>query len=391
MHHHPKGNSRLFGLDLLRSAAISLVLLCHILLLMRFVWKCAGWSVMAGYFGVELFFVLSGFLIGGILIGDVEKRGADGGTLLNFWKRRWLRTLPNYVLFLGINILVAWSVTNRMPQWQNHLWFGQNLTDNRGSFFPEAWSLAVEEWFYLLAPLAVFGVIRLGMSVRSSVLTVAVAGLVGISAWRMFYVAHANPGWMTGTRSVVMLRLDACMFGVLGAFLRHYHPRAWFEAKGAKCIFGVACLITAGWMFRNFRLDESFIARTHLFTLTSLGVALCLPWLESLRCPQGALGKAITGLSKWSYSLYLVNFLIFQWLARETGLGLGEPSTAFIAAMTGLFLSVVASALVYYTFELPILRWRDRGRHSKEKAAAPGGTPEAAPNIATANTDVLPG
>jgi peptidoglycan/LPS O-acetylase OafA/YrhL len=353
--------SRLFGLDLFRSVAIGLVLLCHVLLTMRFAWKgIGGWSVMAGYLGVELFFVLSGFLIGGILIRDLERKGPSGGNLMNFWSRRWLRTLPNYFLFLAVNVLVFWSVNDRMPVWGNHAWFGQNLMQPANGFFPEAWSLSVEEWFYILAPFAIFVAARVGLSVRTAVLTVAVLGIVGVSGWRMIYVAQQDPSWMTETRPLVFVRLDACMFGVLAAFWRHAHAASWFAARWIKLSLGIASLVGVCWMFRTLPLDESFAARTHLFTLTSIGAMLCLPAVESLRAPGKRTAVAISCVSRWSYSLYLVNFLIFQWLAREAGLGLFETGTALVAAITGLFLSVVASAVVYHGFELPILKLRDR-------------------------------
>ena len=88
--------NRVFGLDLLRCGAILLVLSVH------FVESITPNEVTKFYFtylhvdGVGLFFVLSGFLIGTILIKDFLKYGISFSTLLNFWKRRWFRTLPNY-------------------------------------------------------------------------------------------------------------------------------------------------------------------------------------------------------------------------------------------------------------------------------------------------------
>ena len=92
--------NRVFGLDLLRCGAILLVLSVH------FVESITPNEVTKFYFtylhvdGVGLFFVLSGFLIGTILIKDFLKYGISFSTLLNFWKRRWFRTLPNYYLVL---------------------------------------------------------------------------------------------------------------------------------------------------------------------------------------------------------------------------------------------------------------------------------------------------
>jgi peptidoglycan/LPS O-acetylase OafA/YrhL len=360
-------DTRVFGLDLLRAGAIGLVLVCHVMLMLRFCCRpLTGWSVMAGYFGVELFFVLSGFLIGGILIRDFSA-DANGGTLLRFWCRRWLRTLPLFYLFLAINLIILISLGAPKPDWWRHALFIQNFNGKAGPFFGEAWSLAVEEWFYLLAPLLIFVVAKAGLPVKKAVLTVALGGIACATAWRMHVVASGSPDWLTEVRSVVTVRLDACMFGVLAAWWKHYSPQSWNAWSRSKLACGLLCLLGAGVMFRVLPLNTSFAARTHLFTLTSLGTMLCLPALAAMRTPRGKFALGITFTSKWSYAMYLVNFPIFTWLMRESGLGLLEPSTAAIAATTGLVLTVIASAALHYFYETPILRWRDRrvGAHAK--------------------------
>jgi peptidoglycan/LPS O-acetylase OafA/YrhL len=104
---------RLFGLDLVRALAIILVLLSHSRNLLISFYPGLDFLKAGGFFGVELFFVLSGFLIGGILIKDIQA-GFDFGILKNFWKRRWLRTLPNYYLFLIINFLAVSFFTRQL-------------------------------------------------------------------------------------------------------------------------------------------------------------------------------------------------------------------------------------------------------------------------------------
>ena len=372
---NPSG--RVYGFDLLRAAAITLVLLCHVMLLMRYYFKpLTGWSVMAGYFGVELFFVLSGFLIGGILIRDFSA-ATDGQTLLRFWSRRWLRTLPLFFLFLAINVAINLSLGAPAVAWWRHVLFIQNFTSAPAPFFGEAWSLAVEEWFYLLAPALVFAAAKMGLSVKKAVLSVAIGGIFCATAWRMHVVATGNPDWLKGVRSVVTLRLDACMFGVLAAWWKHYAHTSWNAWSRGKLVGGILCLLGAATMFRLLPLDASFAGRTHLFTLTSLGTMLCLPALAAMRAPRGKFAMGVTLTSKWSYAMYLVNFPIFMWLARESGLGLFEPSTAAIAAATAVLLTVVAAAALHYFYETPILRWRDRrvGAHA---------IPIAVPEVQTA-------
>ena len=139
-------------LDLCRALAILLVMLSHGRVFLRSAMPWAEYFRFGGFLGVELFFVLSGFLIGGILI----RLSRQGGThwLGGFYARRWFRTLPNYYLFVLINILLVWWGTRpgELDEVWKYLVFIQNLFGPHPLFFPEAWSLAVEEVFYLFIP-----------------------------------------------------------------------------------------------------------------------------------------------------------------------------------------------------------------------------------------------
>ncbi len=97
------GEARVFGLDLMRAAAVTLVLVAHASYLIEPVVALPRTSEVLAVLGVELFFVLSGFLVGGIIIDTVRR---DGRWLANFWLRPWPRTVPNYFLFLPPNGLV---------------------------------------------------------------------------------------------------------------------------------------------------------------------------------------------------------------------------------------------------------------------------------------------
>src|ERR1041384_552442 len=148
--------NRVYGLDILRALAILFVIIGH-----------------GGYFlppkaqtinsffvfdGVSIFFVLSGFLIGGILIKNLENKTINKRLLLDFWIRRWFRTLPNYLFILvivtALNVLFTDGFS--INYIKRYFIFSQNLFYQHPSFFPEAWSLSVEEWFYLLIPVIIF-------------------------------------------------------------------------------------------------------------------------------------------------------------------------------------------------------------------------------------------
>ena len=133
---------RIFGLDLLRAVAIGLVLVCHLgpFFVAPFI---AGWFAQIcnlANVGVDLFFVLSGFLIGGILLREIEC-GMTLRGMLRFWSRRWWRTLPNYYLFLALNMAACWFLGHAADA-PRYLAFMQGLWwDPDPRVFHESWSL----------------------------------------------------------------------------------------------------------------------------------------------------------------------------------------------------------------------------------------------------------
>ena len=143
--------TRSFGLDFARTMAIGLVLFAH------FAHKTLN---LCGFWGVELFFGLSGFLIGQILWKSFSHAGEwSFNHLFNFWSRRWWRTLPNYYLFFFLTIGFTYLIGENLPALPvltTFLWFGQDLTNGAYGFFTPSWSLCIEEWFYFLFPIILF-------------------------------------------------------------------------------------------------------------------------------------------------------------------------------------------------------------------------------------------
>ena len=136
---------RVFGLDVARAVAIFLVLVAHLVHEVEYI----------GFYGVELFFALSGFLIGGILLESYKKADRFNISLLiNFWLRRWWRTLPNYYLFICI-FLICHGLKGYFPSYEQLLRFVTftQCTGGNQFFFSVSWSLCIEEWFYLLFPI----------------------------------------------------------------------------------------------------------------------------------------------------------------------------------------------------------------------------------------------
>ena len=222
-------NQRNFGLDVLRSLAISVVLLNHGyfgFFLATGLSKWEGWSAAVSacaVFSIEWLFVLSGFLIGSMLIRSFETRGGWRASARDFWLRRWFRTVPNYYLFLLLNAALAWwGIEEGHFTWSFAV-FSQSLAwmQTKPLFFAEAWSLALDEWFYFVMPL-LLGLVAFvkALNRRQVFWVVAVTLIVVPSVLRSTIVPPADFfEWDDHVRRVTIMHLDATGWGVLAAIL----------------------------------------------------------------------------------------------------------------------------------------------------------------------------
>ena len=182
--------------------------------------------------------MLSGFLIGRILIRNIADSRKESLTmrlkmLRIFWVRRWFRTLPLYYLILVANVALhqyVGGIFGYFMGWQ-HLVFLQCYDGDDLNFFPESWSLCVEEWFYLLAPLLLIFLALARLKIWPSLVTV----IVGIMVLRTAYVMYAGVdllAWDNDIRKNIFLRLDSLGIGVAFAYIYLYRRRLFNILSG---------------------------------------------------------------------------------------------------------------------------------------------------------------
>jgi len=359
--------SRVFGLDFTRAVAISLVLFTHASFFLAPLKPDFEPLFMVGYLGVDLFFALSGFLIGGILI---HSAGRGTGWVGRFWARRWLRTLPNYYLFLLINAALYLWIERQWPHALSYVFFVQNLAWPHPLFFPEAWSLALEEVFYLLAPLSMLLFLPL-VRRRWQTVSVLCAALAAALLYRTLYVIDVNPSWHEGVRKVSLIRLDAIGYGVLAvyvckAYALDLRSRRWLAVAGA------VGLAVAWLVYLATTIDTSLVARTLLFAIVSASFAALLPlaavWEEPAWPPRAI--AAVRQLALWSYALYLTHLPIMRVIYK---LDLAPSNLLGCVAIAVVFaaLAIASAALVYRGFERPILALRDRWVPARPREPGP--------------------
>ncbi len=351
---------RVYGLDIIRFYAIFSVVFEHgidliyqnpvtdfILLLLRD--------------GVTIFFVLSGFLIGRILIKTLENNRLSFGTILNFWIRRWFRTLPAYFVVLAINIILFLGFRPDKRLVLKYFTFTQNLFSNHPSFFPEAWSLSVEEWFYLTLPIIIGGWMLLTKGkVQKAMVLAALFIYVAVICFKIYRYLHHDFSdiYLSNLylKNQVSTRLDSLMFGVIGAYLYIYHSKFWVENRNILLIIGLVLLFLPGYsgVFHQNKFYEFILSPI----VESLGTLCLLPYFSTLKKSTGPIYQGITYISIISYSMYLFNYSIVRNKIMPYFLGIfGSSVTSFLLFWA---FTIVLSHILYKLVELPVMNLRDK-------------------------------
>jgi len=363
-------SNRIYGLDIIRAFAILFVIIGHGNSLIKplIPYKL---SYLIVFDGVLIFFVLSGFLIGGILIKLIEKKGMTPNVLMSFWLRRWFRTLPNYYLVLVTIILI--SGVNPF-EFKRYFLFIQNFASPHPSFFLEAWSLSVEEWFYLSMPLTLLlliMVVRLKNQTAIFFIAFSICLISILLRYWLFRTHEINTWFEWGKifRTQVITRLDSLMYGVLGAYFSYYYEKEWLSKKKILFVVGLIILI-----FHKVSIDlidsdlygnvPQLYHCVFSFSLGSIGVLLLLPLLSDLKTGGGRLYLFFTFISLISYSMYLVHHTII--------IGFAIPSLLKFLPVIPNYMIIFISYLFYWTttigiafllykyIELPVMKLRDK-------------------------------
>jgi len=366
---------RIFGLDLMRATAILFVLFSHTVFLLPFSTEIQNLVFQyCGFFGVELFFVLSGYLVGKILIKMLNERYAGLDTVRYFWTRRWFRTLPTYYLAFLLSAIVYYFSYKQFvftePYNFLYLVFLQNFVSPHPVFFSLAWSLSVEEWFYFLLPLwFIFFHWIFSSSKKKYQLGAIISFLLLIIILRIIVVYISNPEWDSYIRRLTPLRLDALITGVLSGFIHVYFKDHWIRYTKLSLVIGIMLLIAASVYFcckqMNADLPGNFFWKTFYFNVVSFAIAFILPYLTKVKEPDRFFSKAITFISLVSYSLYLthvlVMFIIITLMNKISVDGLN--GLKFISCW---FFCVLGATILYRVFELPMTNLREKFGERKQ-------------------------
>ncbi|NYF80145.1 acyltransferase family protein [Granulicella arctica] len=364
--------ARLFGLDTLRVLAILVVMLYHLTIFGELPSSILPVTYF-GWMGVDLFFVLSGFLIG----QQALKPYLTGQQLSikEFYRRRAYRILPAYLAVLALYVFVpGWREAPRLAPLWKFLTFTMNFGftfDQRA--FSNAWSLCVEEHFYLLLPLLVTLLMR-RPSTRKTVAVLASVVLFGIGLRAFLISLHPDDIW-TGIYYPSYTRLDGLVTGVALAIVRTFRPTWWdalMQRGHTLFLTGTVCIGSVIWMFRKDDLgsDSGSAMWGVILGLPLLSLGLGLITASSVS-KNGLLARIrVPGaetIATLAFSLYLTHkavahmvMLRFPQITEPQG-----PASWLLYAVTCLSAAVLLHILV----ERPFLRLRDRVTRHKSVSA----------------------
>lgn len=377
----PRTSRRVPELDGLRGIAILLVLEDHFGVLRTPLQELGLDQVnpllSLGWSGVDLFFVLSGFLLGGILM---DHKGASNYFRV-FYTRRVCRIFPLYFVVVIPLLLVplpsiGGPLGGSLPSW-TYPTFTQNLAmaaENSGgsTWLVHTWSIAVEEQFYLLLPflIALVSWRRLPRLVLALML---VCGLVRVALVH----GDTNPAEVATATVLLPFRADALLLGILAAWaMRNARWRNRFS-RYRGVIYAVLLLLLAIVAVLAFGTYSQ--ARTGVFhplygyTLLALlfGCAVILAVTER-RGPIAAISRnrALRKLGIISYAVYLLQLpvsLLVHWALRGTP-GTATRGGAYLVAVGALVVSVGLAAASWRFFERRIVDWGRSFRYSHAPA-----------------------
>jgi len=350
------------GLDLLRALAIIVVVIYHAAL---FGFKLPGRVDRFGWIGVDLFFVLSGYLIGGQLLAPLAREQSI--KLGRFFARRVFRIMPAYFVILAVYFLLpSWREYPDMaqPLWK-FLLSVQNIALHGGTAFSHAWSLAVEDQFYLCLPFILLLVNRWprGALIIPCVIVFGALALRTFLAWKNWSIDggvsfRAVQAWIYYPS---WTRLDPLVLGVVLAAIERFRPHWWERLTNfAIWLWLPALALISYGLYLGEGDNLTVTACVWQFPVIALGMAGLLICAQSphlifrrIKIPGAAFVASI------AYSAYLIQKLVIH--AVEQFCSSHNIQLTSALALVGVELCVyVAATLLFFLVERPFLQVRKR-------------------------------
>jgi peptidoglycan/LPS O-acetylase OafA/YrhL len=320
-----------------------------------------------GWTGVDLFFVLSGFLIGGQLFATIAR--GEKISYGEFYLKRSLRILPAYFAVLILYFTIpAFTERSSLPPLWRFLTFTQNfgLDLKLHGAFSHAWSLCIEEQFYLILPL----ILLLFKTGRRSVWLLPMLFLSGLAVRSfIWYDLLAAPGQTAfGTNYYALIyyptwsRLDGLLSGIALAAIYYFRPGTWkrLTRQGNSLFLIALVLITFAWYMTHG--DNQYASYGAIFGYPAISIAYGTLVLATLS-PTCFLYRFSSAFTRWiatlSYSIYLTHKQLIH-LTHQFLRPIGISEDSYAAFLLSIIVVVLGGWLLHISVEKPLLRQRDR-------------------------------
>lgn len=372
---------RLSRVDALRAIAVLLVMVHHLRPPPEYAHPAAIQLIelvrRPSWFGVDLFFVLSGFLVSGLLLREYQQFGDL--KVGRFLVRRGFKIYPSFYAFLLTTFFFG-AYPQRVPQLEDfirHALFVQNYADWQPGVWVHTWSLAFEEHFYFL--LAAFMAWKLrpagGMpTLRQAVTGFVVAALLVILARVITtYGVLTDPdqGRLQLHFFATHLRIDSLLFGVLLSYLYHVRPDAWERLTRVRwrLIVAIPLLLAPAFVLPGPDPFTMTIGYTMYYLAFGALLALALPSTRvgAVASSAGSIERMLAMIGGYSYSIYLWHAATKAWSAPiytwVTGDELGYVEHMLLYFVSSIVFGILMAKLI----ELPFLKWREARYSSRGK------------------------
>ena len=343
-----KKKSRDQQLDMLRGIAIFLVLGRHVHYLQ--LWHGIGWS------GVDLFFVLSGFLISGLLFTEYKNTGRIN--VKRFWIRRAFKIYPPFygLILLTIAYFLIWYKT--VPrEILGDIFFVQNYAPR---IWGHGWSLAVEEHFYILLPLLFLLMIRWSNNKDNPFRRIPLISifLTILCLYLRVSASHHTVEW-DRLAFPTHLRVDALFAGVTLGYFNHFESASFRQRHRFPLWLAGLLLLLPAYLF-----DGTTFTSTIGLTFAFAGFGCIVVWAVNRRASSNPIQRLLAWIGYYSYSIYLWHgvpaIYVFQKL----------PQTALMCAAY-LFVCIALGVGMAKLIEVPALQIRERYFPSRSADRSP--------------------
>ena len=316
-------------------------------------WQRGGWI------GVDLFFVISGFLISGLLFREYVQHG--GIHVGRFYLRRGLKIYPPFYVFMSVTFLFI-AIAKRPFPWEAsicELLFVQNYGP---ALWDHTWSLAVEEHFYLMLPLTLIAITRIsGVAANPFRLVIPLFGIIALLCLAGRIITTTTLEY-SHKRHVfpTHLRLDSLMCGVVIAYFYNFHQKLFAritsQYRHVLMVVGVSLLLP--WFF--FQLEVNPAVHTIGLTIIYIGSGLLLMACVFPRRETGRTARLLAKIGVYSYSIYLWHLVFARlWMVYSVKIG-GVFVTPAVYAAVYVLGSILFGVLLSKAVEMPALALRDR-------------------------------